>query len=77
MPLDALNMFSFQPKLSARRRFFLVPSPRIALNLTRTYTVEENHIGSAVSEILWYRQTARDSYTLLVMKPRIQIEMSV
>ena len=23
----------------------------------RSFTVEENHIGSAVSKILWYRQT--------------------
>ena len=38
----------------------LVPSPKIFTNYHRNYlnfTVKENHIGSAVSEILRYRQT--------------------
>ena len=34
-------------------------TPKIVLNLPRTY--EENHIDSAVSEILWYKQTDRQA----------------
>ena len=36
-----------------------VPFPKMVINLTWTYTVKKNHIGSAVSEILWYKQTDR------------------
>ena len=31
----------------------------------RNYTVKENNIGSAVSKILWYRQTDRHHVTIL------------
>ena len=33
-----------------------IPSPKIVKNLPWTYTVNKNHIGSAVKEILHYRQ---------------------
>ena len=32
----------------------------------RIYTVKENPIGSAVTEILWYRHTNRQTYILLL-----------
>ena len=47
--------------LEASRAISLVrvvlPSPNTYLEPMRSYIVKENHIGSAVSEILWYRQT--------------------
>ena len=47
----------------------MVPSPQIAITLSgpiRSYTVKENQIGSAVSEILRYRQTDKDPVILLL-----------
>ena len=60
-----------QPKI---RAFSLgrvvVPSLEIDINLPRTNEVKVKHIGSAVSEILWYKQTNRftnrQTYILLL-----------
>ena len=43
-------------------RWFVVPCPEIVINFPRTYEnyiVKENHIGSAVSEIIRYKQIDR------------------
>ncbi len=45
----------------------ILQSPKITSCFTftktmRSYTVKENHVGSAVSEIIWYRQIAKSSY---------------
>ena len=48
-------------KNSIYLRRVVVPSPKIAINLTRTsanlYTVKENHVSSAVNKTLWYKET--------------------
>ena len=47
------------------RNFFVVviqslkKIPDIFLGPIRNYTGNKNHIGSAVSEIIWYRQTCK------------------
>ena len=55
-----LNFTKGQPKIRAfSLRRVMVPSLEIDINLPRTYEVKVKHIGSAVSEILRYKQTNR------------------
>ena len=51
------------------------PPPKIAINLPRTYSVKENHIGSAVNEIPRYKQTQRQTNILLLYYKDNNIDM--
>ena len=50
----------------------VVPSSKIDINLIRiymrSYPVKENHIGSAVTEILWYKQTDIESSCYFIIR---------
>ena len=65
----------------------VVHSLKIVINHQRAYEklyfVKENYIGSAVSEILWYRQTYRLTHTyaqkhkdMLLIKKELKIILS-
>ncbi len=50
--------------ISLGRVVLVVPSPKIVINLPgtyRSYLVKENPIGSAVSDVLRYRQTNKQT----------------
>ncbi len=65
---QAMSKYAVYQKIS--EWYVVVRPPKIVINLSgpaTSYNVKGNHIGSVVSEILWYRQKDTHRQTVILL----------